>query len=65
MVKYKGRWLPKQFAEEWDARKDIMLEAFKNELEAQQDPQAQQQAQIMHFTQSLDQVPRRFQIGDH
>ncbi len=48
MVKYEGRWLPKEFAEQWEAKKETLIDEMVAQVnQAKNDPQAAQQANMM------------------
>jgi len=47
MVRYMGRWIPKDMADEWQAKKDSMLSEMKTELAAAQQGEQVAQANMM------------------
>ena len=47
MVRYMGRWIPKEMADEWQANKDSMLSEMKTELAAAQQGEQAAQANMM------------------
>lgn len=47
MVRYMGRWIPKDMADEWQANKDSMLSEMKTELAAAQQGEQAAQANMM------------------
>ncbi len=47
MVRYMGRWIPKDMADEWQANKDSMLSEMKTELAAAQQGEQVAQANMM------------------
>ena len=47
MVRYQGRWIPKQMAEEWESNKDNLIAEMQAELQNAQQGEAAAQANMM------------------